>query len=99
MSDRAGIGGGDQAGIGGGDQGRGAEGGESVAPSPSGVAETITTEVPALMAGLRVDRAVAMVANVSRRRLRSWSRPAGCSSTARRSGSGVACCERGARSW
>ncbi len=66
MSDRAGIGGGDQAGIGGGDQGRGAEGGESVAPSPSGVAETITTEVPALMAGLRVDRAVAMVANVSR---------------------------------
>ncbi len=31
-----------------------------------GVGETISTEVPALMAGLRVDRGVAMVANVSR---------------------------------
>ncbi len=39
---------------------------DSGSPPPLVVGETITTEVPALMAGLRVDRGVAMVANVSR---------------------------------
>ena len=60
MSDRAG-----------GDEGpEGGAGGASDGRDPSRllpvVEETITTEVPALMAGLRVDRGVAMVANVSR---------------------------------
>lgn len=36
------------------------------APDPLEVGETISTEVPALLAGVRVDRGVAMVANVSR---------------------------------
>ncbi len=61
MSDRAG---GDEGPEGG---GSGASGGrDSEPPSPLVVEETIRTEVPALMAGLRVDRGVAMVANVSR---------------------------------
>jgi len=36
------------------------------APDPAATAETISAEVPALLAGVRVDRGVAMVANVSR---------------------------------
>ena len=35
-------------------------------PDPAAVGETISAEVPALLAGVRVDRGVAMVANVSR---------------------------------
>ncbi len=35
-------------------------------PDPLSVGETISTDVPALLAGVRVDRGVAMVANVSR---------------------------------
>ena len=35
-------------------------------PDPPQVGETISTDVPALLAGVRVDRGVAMVANVSR---------------------------------
>ncbi len=58
MSDRAG---GDEGPEGGGSDGRDPE-----PSSPLAVEETITTGVPALMAGLRVDRGVAMVANVSR---------------------------------
>ena len=38
------------------------------APEPAEVGETISTEVPALLAGVRVDRGVAMVADVSRGR-------------------------------
>ncbi len=33
---------------------------------PAGAGETISTEIPALLAGVRVDRGVAMVADVSR---------------------------------
>ncbi len=36
------------------------------APAETGAEETISTEVPALLAGVRVDRGVAMVADVSR---------------------------------
>jgi 23S rRNA pseudouridine1911/1915/1917 synthase len=35
-------------------------------PAPPGTGETISTEVPALMAGLRVDRGVALITGVSR---------------------------------
>ena len=48
----------------GGPGGSGGSGGEEAAPLTEG--ETITTDVPALLAGVRVDRGVAMVANVSR---------------------------------
>ena len=34
--------------------------------APAGEGETISTEVPALLAGVRADRSVAMVADVSR---------------------------------
>ena len=61
MSDRAGDDEGPEGGGGGASDGR-----DPGPPSPRAVEETITTEVPALMAGLRVDRGVSMVANVSR---------------------------------
>ena len=41
-------------------------GGVSPQPDPLPVGETISADVPALLAGVRVDRGVAMVANVSR---------------------------------
>jgi 23S rRNA pseudouridine1911/1915/1917 synthase len=37
-----------------------------VSPPAVDVAETVTTDIPALLAGIRVDRGVSMVANVSR---------------------------------
>ena len=44
----------------------GADAGQGAEPMPTGGGETIATEVPALLAGVRADRGVSMVADVSR---------------------------------